>query len=259
MNNYYDSFGRIHDKPVTAADPYPCNNSFLFTGEASLLNVPVDVTTVWRCYYGECATKYGYNRNPGGAPLPASSHDEIVGLFMMCASSSLVMAGQLYDQLNERLFQVCNLEGFKPTPIYKLNPLKVVRDFWRLSREEKPRTATYKYPYIWPIVFRHLPQHTYFYARCAGIAPDFIHSAYHFFAGLHTVYRGNNSSRVMLGFKLLKLNKLGLTRTEKVLKWFYNKRVRFATEVVQYFPKNHPIAIATLREYGDSVYSGGGI
>lgn len=246
--NYYDRHGRLHDKIVTATDPFPSNNSFLFSGEASLLGVPVDKLKVLSCW-SKCQTDYGYFRNPDCKMLPASSHDEVVGIFML-SSMFGDREKRHYEQLKEQRFQVCNLPGFVPTPWYKLNPFRVVRDYWRLSREENPRKAAHKYEYIWPIIFRHLPQHTYFYKRCAGLVPNFAHSAYNFCAALHTIYRGDNSSRTMLGFKLLKLKKLGQTWHEKLLTKLYNRKLDFAAEVGKYFPTDHPIAIAAISRGG---------
>lgn len=239
-STYIDKHGRYHDKNVTPSTPFPCNNSFLYTGYASLVGAPVNVVPVLQCFK-ECSTEFGYNRNPDGDIFPASSHDEVVGLFMLMTK---VGAKSLYEETKAQHFQVCNLPGFSPTPLYKLNPIKVVRDFWRLSREENPRKATFKFPYIAPIVFRHLPNHTYFYSRCAGNYISYVHAAYTFAASLSTIFLGSNSSKVMLGFKLLKLKKLGLTRTEKLLKLIYNAKVDFYREVLEYFPTDHPITKA---------------
>lgn len=241
MNTYYDQYGRLHDKYVTDTNPYPCNNSFLYSGEASVLGLIEDKNKVkiLTCYT-KCSTHYGFNRNPDGKQLPASSHDEIVGLFMLLSDTDAIK--YLYEDTEEQYFQVCNLPDFKPTKWYKLNPFKVVRDFWRLSREENPRKATYKYPYIAPIVFRHAPQHTYFYARCAGRKTGIIHSLYFFISSLTTIFGNGNSGKVMLGFKLLKLKQLGETQTEQLVRIIYNMRVDFWLEVDWYFNDDHPIS-----------------
>lgn len=236
MNTYYDKFGRLHDKPVTDTNPYPCNNSFLYSGEAAVLGVKIDSRQVIDCFDDECSVRYGFNRNPGGGIFPLSSHDEIVGLFMLGKDRHYI-----YGNLERQYFQVCNLPDFKPTQLHKLNPIKVAFDFWRLSREENPRKATHKYPYIAPIVFRHAPQHTYFYARCASRETGIIHSLYFFIASMFTIFGSNNSSKVMLGFKLLKLKQLNYTLLEKLAAKIYNLKLNFREEVKVYFPEGHPI------------------
>lgn len=246
METYTDSFGRIHHKLATETNPYPSNNSFLYSGEASLLGVPVDKIGIERAW-DICQTDFGYNRNPDNHTFPLSSHDEVVGMFML---TDQAWARSYFEILCQQHFQVCNLQTFTPTPLHKLNPFKVVSDFRKLSREENPRTSTFKYPYIAPVVFRHMPQHTFFYARCAGIVPGFIHSAYHFCSSLHTIYRGTNSSRVLLGFKLLKYKKLKQTFSEKIITQLYNMHLRFEVEVAEYFPKDHPIVEAALYKKG---------
>lgn len=248
MTNYYDSYGRLHFKPVTASKPFPSGNSFLYSGEASLIGVPVDVDKVFECFV-QCATEWGYNRNPDGDILPASSHDEIVGLFMAYNENHTPI--NFYNGLKKQRFQVCNLPGFKPTPFYKLNPFKVIRDFYKLSKEPNPRTATPKYPYIWPITFWHQPQHTYFYKRCAGLKPSLIHSAFHFLSCVSTICSSTgNSGKTLLGFKLIKLKKLGPSFSEKLLIKLFNKKVNFADEVRMYFPDDHPITEAVLKTGG---------
>lgn len=238
MNNYLDKYGRYHHKPVTEENPYPSNNSFLYSGYASLVGVPVDSKPVLECFK-ECSTQYGYNRNPDGNLFPASSHDEVVGLFMLFKSKE--GSESLYEEQKEQYFQVCNLPEFSPKPLYKLNPIKAALELYALSKEDSPRKSTYKYPYIFPITFRHLPQHTYFYARCASVSVTFLHTFYFMLAAFFTIFGANNSSKVMLGFKLLKLKTLGLTFTEKLILTIYNKYVKFAEEVYQYFPSDHPV------------------
>lgn len=238
VNNYWDKHGRLHHKPVTEENPYPSNNSFLYSGYASLVGVPVDVSSVQDCFVN-CAGEYGYNRNPDGEILPASSHDEIVGLFMLYGKQHT--PENFYNQLKKQYFQVCNLPEFLPKPLYKLNPVKTALELYALSKEDSPRKSTYKYPYILPVTFRHGPQHTYFYKRCASVSVSWLHSLYYFFACLSTIFGTNNSSKAMLGFKLLKLQSLGLNFTEKLILTIYNKYVKFGDEVKKYFPEDHPI------------------
>jgi hypothetical protein len=240
MNLFYDQKGRIHDKTVSEADPYPCNNSFLYTGEASLIGVPVSLTDVQMCWT-ECQQGYGYNRNPNGKLIPASSHDEVVGMMMLLPRMNCL---EIYNEYKKQHFQVCNLPEFKPKPLYKLNPIKVILQMRALSREESPRKATPNYPYIMPITFRHAPQHTYFYKRCAGLKPGLIHTLFFVLSSLFTVFKGDSSGKVMLGFKLKKLSNLGLGLGERLVNMVYNKKVNLADEVNEYFPhEGHPIRL----------------
>lgn len=249
--NYFDFYGRLHDRPVTELRSFPCHNSFLFSGYASVLDIKLDKALIFEAWL-RCQTTYGYNRHPDNKSVPLSSHDECVGMFML---EDISGAKDLYKKLERSRFQVCNLQDFKPAPIYKLNPLKVAADFYKLSKEENARKATWKYPYIAPVIFRNMFQHTYFYARCAGETVNPIHTAYFFLSSLSSIFLGNNSSRVMLGCKLLKLKQLvvdkqqlGQTLPEKLVTKIFNLRVDFVREVMEYFPTAHPIVVAAVKK-----------
>lgn len=240
MNLFYDQKGRLHDKIVSESKPYPCNNSFLYSGEAHVLGIDIDVAAVKACW-SECQTTYGFDRNPDGDHIPASSHDEVCGMFMMWSEQE---AKSWYKEYKDQYFQVCNLAGFKPTPLYKLNPIRVVMELRALNREVSPRKATPKYPYIMPVTFRHAPQHTYFYKRCAGLTPSPIHTLFFVLSSLHTVFRGSISSKVLLGFKLMKLGKLGLGLSERLVNLVYNRKVDLKYMVNEYFAhQGHPIRL----------------
>lgn len=242
--NYFDFYGRLHDRPVTELRSFPSHNSFLFSGYASVLDIKLDKALIFEAWL-RCQTTYGYNRHPDNKSVPLSSHDECVGMFML---EDISGAKDLYKKLERSRFQVCNLQTFKPAPIYKLNPLRVVADFYKLSKEPNARKSTWKFPYIAPVIFRHAFQHTHFYARCSGNHTSAAHSVYTFLSNLVTVFCGSNSSKVMLGMKLLKLKKLGQTLPEKLITKIFNLRIDFVKEVMEYFPTAHPIVVAAVKK-----------
>lgn len=249
MNNYIDNHGRVHDKAISTTDSFPSNNSFAYSGYASLVGIKLDTIMIRQCW-NKCQTEFGYNRNPDNKTFPLSSHDEVVGMFMLEDKEG---TKALYKKLEQQRFQVCNLETFKPAPIYKLNPFKVAKDFYNLSKEENARKTTFKFPYIAPIIFRHMPQNTYFYARCAGVSVRCAHTLYWFGASLATIFGRNNSSKVMLGYKLLKLKKLGQSLPEKIITKLFNLRIDFGREVMEYFPTAHPIVVHTLSKLSKGI------
>lgn len=240
MNNYFDFYGRLHHVPVTDNNPFPSGNSFLYSGEAHLLGIDLNTPRIDAAWF-KCQTKYGYDRNPDGKTFPLCSHDEVVGRFMSADSTTSKM---LYAQYRDQLFQVCNLPEFKPVPLLQLNPIQVYKDFKALSNEESPRKSTYKYPYILPITFRHAPQHTYFYARCAGVFVNPIHQLFFLIASMFTIVSKNNSSLVLFGFKLLKLKQNGFNLVEHLVNYIFHKKIDFKAEVEKYFPADHPIVKA---------------
>jgi hypothetical protein len=240
--NFIDIHGRYHQKPITPERPYPGNNAFLFTGYAEMVGLKISYLEVLDAWV-KSKTKYGYNRHPNGDKFPSSSHDELVGFYM---TFNYVMPSLVNSQYENQYWQFCNLEGFKPTPWWKLNPIKVLIDFWRLYREEKPRTATNKYPYLWPIIFKHSAQHVYFYKRMAGVPTGIYLTIRFLLASAYTLEFGSLSSQVMLGFKLLALKGRGLSYFEQCVYDDFFKEVDFKQIVTEYFHpyENHPIITA---------------
>lgn len=242
--NFTDKYRRIHQKPVTESDPTPGNNAFLYSGYASVVGLVSyhDKQEILYCWM-DCLTDYGYNRHPDGNVYPASSHDELVGISLLYG----VGMWPILPELERNKWQVCNLEGFEPKSWWKLNPLKVIRDFWRLSKEENPRKATYKYPYIWPIIFTIRPNHRYFIKRMGRKKPTIWETINHHLASSFTAANGSNSSKVMLGFKLIALrDTLRETYAEQGLRETIFEGMDFKDEVREYFSPylEHPITLA---------------
>ena len=251
MEAYRDSYGRIHDKPVSQSNPFPCNNAFLFSGYAKVCGIQDVSDNIQECFTLS-QTQFGFNRHPDGKQLPASSHDELVGMMMLWPKYKCRQAVTHYQS---QMFQICNLDGFVPIPWTKLNPLQVVSNFWRLSHEGNPRKATPSYPYIWPIAFKHAPQHVYFYHRCAVLAPGIYLTVRFFMASLFTIWHGSNSGQVMLGFKLWKLS--GQRNwVERVVAKLYSVQCDFEMEVRKSFPPDHPIieSFDLIKSPGDKPY-----
>lgn len=241
-NHYQDIYKRFHDKPVTPEDPLPCNNTFLYSGYAYLLGLVPNHGQPVVTVFARCQTEYGYNRHPEGDIFPASSHDEVVGMYM------LTKMPKLTDKWEKQGWQVCNQPDFKPTPWHKLNWFKVIMAYFIIAyhmltnKNYQPRHAVLLYPEIWPIAFKHAPQHVYFYKRCMGMNPGFYLLLHFFFASFYTIFFGGNSGKLMLGFKLRKISKKN--NTEKLVNWVYHKKVSLKDEVKKYFPKDHPIVAA---------------
>jgi hypothetical protein len=79
MNNYVDQYGRYHDKPVTAANPVPSNNGWIYTAYAKKAGLPVDDYKLRYC--AELCSQGGgvFWRTPS-KEFPPMSRDEILGL-----------------------------------------------------------------------------------------------------------------------------------------------------------------------------------
>ena len=238
MKNFFDAHGRVHEHEVTADDGYPGNNGFVHTGYYYVAGGEVDLDKVNACFEA-CRTSYGYDRHPDKDQFPASSHDELVGMFLIATKQQ---AKVMYERYKAQGWQACNLDGFKPRSLWSLNPFKVMRDFYKLNKEPNPRKATHKYPYIWPITFRHMPQHTYFYARCAGERVGFFHTVWFTLSSMFTMLKDKNySSKLMLGFKLAKLRTLGIKEIEGTILEIYDEEIDMYDMALRYYEdESHP-------------------
>lgn len=117
MNNYFDRWGRLHDKPVTESNPVPSNNGWIYTAYAAKAGIQLDHVKLSLCM-SEC-------RVPGNPPhlirspgktLPPMSRDEILGFSAL------------------GLLQPEDLQGwnFSPYAIPAFNPIKLIKQLWDL-------------------------------------------------------------------------------------------------------------------------------
>lgn len=249
-HNFVDAHGRWHSKPVKKSNPYPCNNAFLYSGYAYLLglgiNFPLLIGT-WQA----CQRDFGYDRHPNGDIFPNSAHDELVGMALVC---SVLHTTEELLRCEDNLWQVCNLPNFEPRRIWSLNPFRVIKDYYALFKERdeqgrrNPRKFTYKYPYIAPICFRITPQHTYFILRCSGSRVGILHSLYFIGASTFTILSGE---ACMLGFKLIKLDRIGMNWAEKLVKKMFNMKdwIKSVEKEFEQYKDEHPIVLKTKELY----------
>lgn len=239
MNRYIDKLGRWHVKPVSESNPFPTNNAYIYSFYARTVGLPVQ--------FAEAVTEQLVNvdlkpmtRHPGVShpDTPPISFDEYVGIAGLdeMAADDVVFFGE------NNHWQFCDIKGFKPTPFRKLVIDDVMAGFEDLANDPEPNTrkAIVKYPVLYPIAFWHRPEQQYFYYRTALRSPGIIRTLYFSIATLVSIAQ-NNPRNVMLGFKFLKLESIGLNFVEKMLYKIYKKRVDFKQNCRNYFPEDHPI------------------
>lgn len=158
--NFWDQLGRLHTKPVTDTNLYPTNNAYTYSGYHKVLKQG----QIRAMYLPEAMP---FSRHPDKSG-PAISHDEVTGVCMLSSAHAKVICKYLDENYN----QFCNLTGFKPTPFYKLDWLKVIPSLITVLKADNQRHATMDHPEIHPIAFWQQPQYRWFYKRAAGIAPS---------------------------------------------------------------------------------------
>lgn len=83
MNNYFDKWGRVHDKPVTEQNPIPCNNGWIYAAYVAKTGYQLDLMSLAECFrlckqINKAGTLY-LTRSPGDEE-PPMSRDEILGM-----------------------------------------------------------------------------------------------------------------------------------------------------------------------------------
>lgn len=114
---YHDKYGRIHNKPVTESNPYPCNNAWLYTayyGEVTEKYMPVYEA------YEDCTQTGVLYRNPLQATPPVS-RDEVLGLVYLGYLGCLTRNG--WD--------------FSPYRIPPCNFFKLVSQLWEARNQHR--------------------------------------------------------------------------------------------------------------------------
>jgi hypothetical protein len=176
-------------------------------------------------------------RHPGDN-TPAISHDEYVG----AAGLDIIYATDIVEYGEKNYWQFCDVEGYVPTPWRKLVIDDVMAAYEGLANDEETnyRKAVIKYPALYPFAFWHRQEQQYFYYRCANRTPGIIRTLYFFFATLVSIFKKDKTSP-MLGFKILKLKKLGPNLLEKALIKLFDKYGDWKNVCNKYFPEDHPI------------------
>lgn len=233
---YIDDLGRWHIKPVTESNRYPTNNAYIYSFYAKMVGLSVVITNPAISQLMNLDEKV-LTRHPGDN-TPPISHDEYVG----AAGLDIIYATDIVEYGENNYWQFCDIEGYVPTPWRKLVIDDVMAAYEGLANdpETNTRKAIVKYPALYPFAFWHRPEQQYFYYRCAGRTPGIIRSLYFFFATLVSIFKKDKTSP-MLGFKVLKLKKLGPNILEKALIKLFDKYGNWKEICKKYFPEDHPI------------------
>lgn len=112
MNNYVDIRGRLHDKPVTTANQFPCNNANLYSayGAKAGVDLNLDKETLVICAVDKVRHRVADKKTE--VPM---SRDEILGLAYFG-----------YVSLTNWKFNP------KDKPIPKFSLIKLVKQLWEL-------------------------------------------------------------------------------------------------------------------------------
>lgn len=111
--NYVDQYGRYHHKEVTATNPVPSNNGFLYTAYASKVGLRLRIGDLTNCYI-KCNNSGVLYRSPGKS-TPPISRDEILGLTEL------------------KLLDISKFDwNFSPYAIPRFNPISFCKQLWQL-------------------------------------------------------------------------------------------------------------------------------
>jgi len=151
MNNYYDKWGRLHDKPCKDGEP-SSNNGWIYTAYAMKLGIPLDhhllKHTARQCVQQDEHTGHLYYVRSPFKDLPPMSRDEILGLAQLGRLKPSVLKGW----------------NFSPYPIPRFNLIKLVQQLWQLRPSlkrhrnyfwENNLDQMYRFAFSVPLVDRH--------------------------------------------------------------------------------------------------------
>jgi hypothetical protein len=149
MNNYFDKWGRVHDKPVTDANPIPSNNGWIYSAYLDKAGYKLDLMMMAICFR-QCK-----QINPETGQLflvrspfketPPISRDEILGMAQI---------GFLRQQ---------HLDGwnFSPYPVPAFNPIKLVAQLIQMQGKDRNYfwqnnlDQIYRFAFSVPLADRH--------------------------------------------------------------------------------------------------------
>lgn len=141
MNNYIDSFGRLHDRPVKSDRSPSSNNGFYYTGLAKRhgLSTPLDIT-----YAAKCALNRTRHLHKNEPPI---GRDEILGLVTLGFYNQLDMVNWYYGPYPIPKF---NLITFTKQAIKAIMNYKDRNYFWQNKLDQ-----IYRFTFSVPLSDRH--------------------------------------------------------------------------------------------------------
>jgi hypothetical protein len=222
--NYQDKWTRWHDKPCTDGEP-SSNNGWIYTAYAFHLGLDFKFFELDACFE-ECRRGEWpkIDRTPGKL-YPPLSRDEVIGLYV---------CGLIYiKQLRRTHWQFCNIPGFEPKPLWKVNWFKAARAAWKIRKAH--RNALWEEDDLWHFGFRLPPQDTWFILKVAERKPSFIHTLYFYISSILTITGKSNSGKLILWLKLKEL-KMEDSPLFTFLEW--------ENAFIEYFGEDHPFTKA---------------
>jgi len=216
--SYQDKFSRWHIKPCIDGEP-SSNNGWIYTAFAFHLGLGLDLFELEDCYQASNRGVWPKVDRSPGKMFPPLSRDEVLGLYI---------CGMIHLKTIERSYwQFCNLVGFTPKPLWKINLFKALKAAWKIRKSH--RNALWDEEDLWHLGFRLPPQDTWFVLKVAELSPSLIHTLYFYVSSLLTVLGKDDSGILILWVKLKELKMEGSWLYKK-LKWENAIRNTFAVD-----------------------------
>lgn len=223
MNNYKDSWGRFHHKPVTEQNPVPSNNSFIYSAFAAKVGIAVIGEPLFQCYQ-QCLKNGKLVYRSPGKELPPMSRDEILGVSYL------------------QLLKPTHLNGwnFSPFPIPKFSAVKLAKQllqYWgEISIDQSTGFALNKNSF---------PHRNYFWQNNLDQLYRFAFSVP--LTDRHFIL--SNWGKYNAFYHLIALidSRWGKTSGIRWLKYGVTGKSTLA-DMVKEFPADHPIAVEVSRQ-----------
>jgi hypothetical protein len=218
--NFIDKYGRWHDKPVTKYEPLPSNNAYIYTATAFLLGIPLDHTSIKKCFLSSL-NGYSFDRHPND-DLPPVSRDEIQGAIILnLIDPSHIIKNKFYYN---------NLGSPEKSSLWE--KLQIMYEMSKLQGGAR-RNYVWDKPKIWSWSFTLHKQDQFFVLKMAGQNVSLFLTLFFYISSFLTLYKSNAGNLVILWQKLKAMGMEG-----SVL----YKRDKFKKAIVDYYGITHPFS-----------------
>ncbi len=221
MSNYFDKYGRVHDKP-TDGHYRSSNNGFIYSAYGRhIIPDRIDTSNIRKCF-DKCLRQHvplKVDRSPNDSTPPVSK-DEIIGMVSLGLLSH-------YD-LEQSHWNFCNLD-YEPKKLTLKAAFKAAKILYSIRKEHRNYMWENKLTDAYPLAFYLGPEDQYYINKLYDKPVTLLQTIFFYINAIQVLTGSNNSAKMYVWLKLedLKHPLLRFTNKEAYINDYFEKEHLF--------------------------------